>query len=247
MEEIKLDRVQETSATPPMMRAAFYDCKICGNRGNLLRRDKTGILWGRECACMPIRRNLRRLERSGLAGAVQELTFDAWTVERSWQQKALDVAKAYAENPQGWLLAAGNVGTGKTHLCTAICGVLLRRGLDLRYVMWRELAQKAKAAVNDSARYAEIVEPLKAADVVYIDDLFKSKRGQEVTAGDINLAFYLLNARYADRKKLTILSTELGIEKIMDIDEAIGSRIYERTKGHRIVIEGGENWRLTHG
>lgn len=60
---------------------------------------------------------------------------------------------------------------------------------------------------------------LKMVYVFYIDDFIK----ETVTDADINIAFELLNARYNDHEKLTIISTEKSI------DEALGSRIYERS------------------
>ena len=62
--------------------------------------------------------------------------------------------------------------------------------------------------------------------------------------GDLNVAFELLNARYNARKR-TIISGERTIGAIMDIDEAIGSRIYERSKNGYCFETSPENWRLT--
>ena len=80
------------------------------------------------------------------------------------------------------------------------------------------------------------MEPLKTVAVLYIDDFFKPSRdesGQKrpPTAGDINIAFDILNYRYVNNLP-TIISTERTIDELLDIDEAIGSRIYQRTKGY---------------
>lgn len=106
------------------------------------------------------------------------------------------------------------------------------------------MAVRAKAAVNDEAEYQQIVEPLKMVRVLYIDDLFKTGRGQEPTAADVNLAFEILNARYNDSRKITILSSEWTLESILNLDEGVGSRIYERTKGYYFDLTGRKNWRL---
>jgi DNA replication protein DnaC len=65
-----------------------------------------------------------------------------------------------------------------------------------------------------------------------------------VTPADVNLAFEILNYRYVNRRLVTILSSEKTIEEILDIDEAVGSRIFERCKGHYVKFVGKENWRL---
>jgi DNA replication protein DnaC len=112
-------------------------------------------------------------------------------------------------------------------------------------MLWRDSVTRLKAVVNDSEEYARLMEPLKRVSVLYMDDLFKVGKGQEPTGPDANVAFELLNARYVSRDKLTIISTERSIEELMDIDEAVGSRIYERSSGCGIALEGqGKNWRL---
>ena len=35
------------------------DCPRCGNRGCLVRVDEDGVVWARECGCMPLRRAMR--------------------------------------------------------------------------------------------------------------------------------------------------------------------------------------------
>ena len=74
--------------------------------------------------------------------------------------------------------------------------------------------------------------------MLYIDDFFKGS----VSDADINLAFELLNDRY-NSKRMTILSSERSVEDILELDEAIGSRIYERSKGFYARLPA-KNWRL---
>lgn len=220
------------------------DCPICLNRGYSMVVDEHGNRVSRTCSCMKKRRSLRYLEQSGLARVLDIYTFDAWKAKEPWQQQFLTAARNYAEHPSGWFVAAGRPGTGKTHLCTAICGELLRKGMEVRYLLWRDFVTQAKAVVTEDAAYRELMEPYKRVPVLYLDDLFKTGKGQEPTAGDCNVAFELLNARYADPDKLTIISTELTMGALLDVDEAIGSRIYERSKGHYIELAGKANWRL---
>lgn len=190
------------------------------------------------------RKNERRIRVSGLGEMLQRYTFDTWVSDAKWREKAKTVAVRYAENAVGWFVAAGAVGSGKSHLCTAICGRLMEQGMDTRYMLWRDVSVQAKAVVNDDEEYSRIVEPLKQVRVLYIDDLFKTGKGQSPTVGDVNLAFEILNARYNDSRKITIISTEKSIEQLLDIDEAVGSRIYERSKGYCLDFRGRENWRL---
>ena len=61
---------------------------------------------------------------------------------------------------------------------------------------------------------------------------------------DKNIAFDLLNARYINPDAITIISTELTIDRILSWDEAIGSRINQRAKDYMLNIGKKQNWRL---
>ena len=221
-----------------------YNCPNCLNRGFFHRVDDLGRRSVEDCACMIRRRNECRIRASGLGEMLERYTFPAWITNAKWRENAKAAAMRYAEKPSGWFVAAGASGTGKSHLCTAICGQLMERGMDTRYMLWRDVSVQAKAVVNDDEAYSRIVEPLKRVPVLYIDDLFKTGKGQAPTTGDVNLAFEILNARYNDSRKVTVISTELPMEKLLDIDEAVGGRIYERSKGNYLDFRGRENWRL---
>lgn len=220
-----------------------YDCPECLNRGYFAAVDH-GYRVIRECRCMAIRRNAKRLENSGLKDMIRRYTFDTWETPDEWQKRAADIAKQFVSERSGWFLCAGHSGSGKTHLCTAICGELMEAGLDVRYMLWRDIAVRAKAMVNDEDGYENLVSPLKRVRVLYIDDLFKTGKGQEPTTADVNLAFEILNSRYNDDQKITIISTERTVSELLDIDEAVGSRIYEKSKGYRLNFADKPNWRL---
>ena len=49
-----------------------------------------------------------------------------------------------------------------------------------------------------------------------------------------------INARYNNRGLRTIFSGERGLNEIMDIDEAMGSRIYQRCGKYKLKIGWGE-------
>lgn len=118
---------------------------------------------------------------------------------------------------------------GKSHVCTGIVRELLRRGIPARYMLWRDEAVKLKACVNDTEEYMALIEPLKNIEVLYIDDFFKA--GSVPTNADVNLAFEIINARY-NKKLVTLISSEYFIDELSNqVDEAVGSRIFERARG----------------
>ena len=169
------------------------------------------------------------------------MTFATYQADDEWQRRIYAAAKAYAAAPAGWFLAGGQVGSGKTHICTAILQELSLR-YPVRYMLWRDESARIKALLNEPEG-VERMRDLKTAPVLYIDDLFKG--AERPTQGDLNIAFELLNYRYNDERLYTIISTEKLLDELIAIDEAIGSRIAERSKGHRVQInrDPARNWR----
>lgn len=216
-----------------------YDCPICLNRGDFLRVDDDGYTHHEECECMAKRRSLRRLKRSGLD---ENLTLENWQTLEPWQRGALESARDFSENPAGWFFVSGNPGTGKTHLCAGLCRLLIDRGLETRYMLWRDVVVRLNAAANDGEAFARIMEPLQTVRVLYIDDFFKTG-GERPSTGEKNRAFEIINARYNDRRLITVISSEWDSGALMDIDEAIGSRIYQRAGEFNLDFTGKPNWR----
>lgn len=216
-------------------------CPICGGSGYILRRDEKGELFSRECKCEVIRQNQRRIERSGLKPLLENCTFDRYKALDPWQKSAKETAEKYVDDHDGkWFFIGGSSGTGKTHLCTAICGELMGKGVPVRYVQWRSDIPPIKAKINDADAYQDAIWPLKTVKALYIDDFLKGS----VSDGDKNIAFDLLNARYNNPDAITLISSELTIDKILEWDEAIGSRIAERSNGYTLNLRGKQNWRL---
>lgn len=242
MEEYEQRRCDAMNKIPGALTG--YDCPHCLNRGFISIRQG-GYTVSKECACMEIRRSIRRAERSGLGQLLEKCTFDSYETPEPWQARAKEQALAYVDSPVGWFVASGNSGSGKTHLCSAICRELLNRGRGVRYELWRQSSQKIRAVAMDAEAKAKLVEPLIGADVLYIDDFLKTANGTAPTKADVELAFDIIGARY-NAKSTTILSTEWDIDGLMNLDEALGSRIYEMAgKTTFLTFTGdGKNWRL---
>lgn len=219
-----------------------YRCELCRDTGQVITRipgDLLGVSV-RECRCAIERRNKLRIERSGLADVLSRYTFDAYQTTNSRLKGIKAAALRYAEQAENeWFVIIGRPGSGKTHICTAIINRLMERGFNCKYMLWRDEVRELKALVNDNDAYCRKMDELKRIDVLYIDDFLKGRP----TDGDLNVAFELLNSRY-NQRKLTVISGERSVEQVMDMDEAIGSRMYERSKHGYCFETPGENWRL---
>ena len=216
-------------------------CPLCGGSGAILTQGEDGVLWSRPCRCLDVRAARKRIESSGLGDLFEACTFKSFQTPDDWTRKALKTAVDYCRNGRGsWFYISGRPGTGKTHLCTAICRNLLKKGAGVRSMVWPEDAPRLKALVSDAEAYERAFREYANAKVLYIDDFFKGS----VTDADVNLAFSLLNARYTAKEKRTILSSERPLKEIRSIDEATGSRIWQKARGYILCAPDNQtHWR----
>jgi DNA replication protein DnaC len=198
---------------------------------------------------MKIRRCVWEMEKSGLQKVIREMTFDTYTANEPWQQTIQAGAMNYAGKLDGWLLFCGQSGSGKTHLCTAVCRQRLLEGDEVRYMPWRDKIAELKSMSLDSERRSEIITGYKTAEILYIDDLYKVGKAADgtcnPTGADINLAFEIINHRYINHLP-TIVSTEKTPQELVEIDEATGSRIIEMAGNNvfSIARDTKRNYRL---
>lgn len=169
---------------------------------------------------------------------IERYTFQNYETQTQETEEIKEKAVRYCSD-SGWLYISGRSGSGKTHICTAICKKLIQSGTDVYYMQWRDESVNLKSAVNDTEYYNGRMRKLKTVPVLYIDDFLKGSD----TDADIRLAFEIMNSRYNDRSLKTIISSELDITAVLNRDEALGGRIYERAKGYMLKAPA-LNWRL---
>jgi DNA replication protein DnaC len=241
----------------------FSECEICDGTGWIWHDtyNDAGIRthsWSVKCVCRKHKENLRRMKNSGLGHVIEELTFDTFIAQEEWQKTMKRTGEKYLiqlehgeESRKPWLYLGGAVGCGKTHIATAICGELLKRGLSIKYMQWLPESRRIKSDINE-ASLDEALDKYYNADVLYIDDLFKQQRNRgarpQPTDADVKIAFMIINNRYNSRKP-TILTSEWFLsDDLMEIDEGTFSRIYERTRGGFLLEINpgpGKNFRTT--
>lgn len=220
------------------------DCELCRNKG-VIQHLVNGDIVNRQCVCSIQRSSLKKLEKSGLSELIKEYTFSTFKTTDEWQKKAKKNAIDFTKASEGWFFIGGQSGAGKTHLCTAICGQFLKKNKSVRYMLWTTEIRNLKAVVNDDVVYNKLLNEFANTDILYIDDLFKKAKNALPTLSDIDRTFEIINQRYY-KKLITIISSEKSINDLIDIDTAIGSRIYQRAKGFTVELGHDEdkNWRL---
>lgn len=93
--------------------------------------------------------------------------------------------------------------------------------------------------------YTSTVDKLRRVKVLYIDDFFKARRGEKPTDSEIKIAYEIVDSRYCNNL-VTIVSSEFSIDEIVEIDEAIGGRIKQKSKAYCAYIarDKGKDHRL---
>lgn len=207
-----------------------------------------------KCRCRIAKEAALRIKASGLGRIINEWTMDAYKTTEPWQERMKSIALKFVDavkaGEKPWMFMGGAVGSGKSHLCTAVCGELLNAGHNVRYFQWLTDARRLKGYASDPDEYGEILTKFINTEMLYIDDLFKSKRNEQSwldpSDADIRLAFELINQRYYE-DKITIISAEwMLVEDLIAIDEGTFSRVFEKSKGYRAEIkrEAGRNYRM---
>lgn len=230
-----------------------YNCDKCHNKGVTVRayQDDMGTwkLIYTDCECAEVRRTIKRMKASGLKDIIRDYTFAKYQAIEPWQKQIKDAAMAYAKEPNGWFFVGGQSGSGKTHICTAICREFLLAGMPVQYMLWRDDVVKLKAAITEPESYKALIARYKDTKVLYIDDLFKTGKSQEgtpqrPTGADVNVAFEIINYRYNNPELLTVISSECTVDELLDIDEAVAGRIVEKAKTFSLGKDRKKNWRL---
>ena len=241
---------------PSSMSNQQYKCEKCHDSGWIETVNDEGVHFFGKCPCRLAREAEDRMRRSGLSEALNTQTFETFVTKTETQKKIKEAGEKYLENlfsmkdnpRRPWFYIGGNPGCGKTHICTAMCGEILKKNIGVRYMQWLDVSRKLKASVNDEDFEDEVADYINVS-VLYIDDLLKQKYTENpvFTEADIKIAFTILNARYIQNKP-TIISSEWDlVNQLLPADEGVFSRVYERCKGNRLTIDRKmeNNYRLT--
>lgn len=227
---------------------SHYKCSKCHDTG-WMSIKKDGQEYMAPCKCRAQMLVQSRLKKSGINPDDYErfslTTFCTDTVEHR-KMKELAIRYLRTRKPNQGIAYTGESGTGKTHICVAICQELTRNyGEEHFYFSYRTQIQRIKASMYDqSGRYMQLMNYWSNVNNLYIDDMFKfadDGKGR-LQMQDKQIMFDLINNRYINRKA-TIFSSEKKIDEILKIDEALGSRIRAITGNFGMYCKG-ENMRL---
>lgn len=215
-----------------------YKCSVCNDTG--WEKTEKGY---KRCRCFEEERLKRMWESSGIKTDQSNLTFSTYKSINEATKKAKETAAGYCKNFEkikdtrhNSISFIGQVGSGKTHLAVAIALNFLKKGIQVKYMPYRDIVTKIKMNMRDDEYYHKLIGQYQTAQVLLIDDMFKGK----VNESDINIMFEIINYRYLNNLPV-IVSSEFTADKMLDFDEAIGSRILEMCKDYTVEFIGQEN------
>lgn len=215
-------------------------CDKCRDTGFVLTEENRYA----RCECYKLARIKEMWERSGIS--LGDMTkgfkdFIPWNNSvAEMKEISMQYYKEFEEiryKRKNSLLLCGNPGCGKTHLELALANNFVKnKGIKVIYMPYRDVITSIKQNMLDENNYLKKIAKYKVCDLLLIDDLFKGK----VTESDINIMFEIINYRYLNNLPMMI-STEFNSDKLLNFDEALGSRIIEMCKDHMKEVVGREN------
>ena len=180
-----------------------------------------------------------RLLRYSNLGPLTRLTFDnilprGRSTDLENQRlfsKAFEAAKAYAENPQGWLVLVGASGSGKTHLAVAIANSCIERGLQASFIVVPDLLDHLRTtfAPGSETSYDELFEQVRNAPLLVLDDLGT----QTSSPWASEKLFQVLNHRF-NAQLPTVVTTNAVLGQL---DESLQSRLTDPALARVCVVE----------
>lgn len=226
---IKLGQEKANSMTSNLIE---YKCKACKDTG-IVDRMVDGKHYAEHCACYKTKQMQRRLKNSGLTEVFQEMKFkntECWNKSvKVCLEKAQDYVQRFDEDCKerdNSMLILGQVGSGKTRIAIAAANALMQEDIAVMYIHFKELMRGLKGDCLDEEAYNKRLYRLVSIPVLLIDDLFKG-----YTQADIKYTYDVINERYM-RNKPVIVTSELMLKQLLEIDEAIASRLVEMSASH---------------
>ena len=209
------------------------DCPVCKGAGfvhPLLPSGKPDFSRVVPCRCTQEgtgKERQARLQRYSNLGSLTRLTFDNLEsqgrsgnpADREQFSRACEAAKAFAAEPEGWLVLTGPSGCGKTHLAAAIGNYCIADKRPVFYITTPDLLDHLRSTFspNSEIPYDEFFEQVRNAPLLVLDDLGV----QSSTSWAKEKLDQLLNHRFSNQLPTVLVS----IIPVEELEERIRNRL----------------------
>ena len=191
---------------------------------------------------------LAQLQQYSNLGALSRLTFDNLLPTGRYDEAALqqnftrayEAAKAFANEPKGWLILVGPSGCGKTHLACAIANCRLSLGQPAFYIGAADLLDHLRSAFSPSSEIAhdELFERVKNAPLLVLEDLAMTATTPWAKGKLEQLLDHRFNLRLS-----TVITTDVPVE---EFDEGLRGHLTDSELCNICVIQGKSALTLEH-
>lgn len=168
----------------------------------------------------------RLLDASDLGKRFSEKTFDNFDYRLN--KKAFEMARSYADTPdlfnipKNCRVIFGGIGTGKTHLASAITNRFCERDIKVLFATFEQHLQRLKDEM-DNTSLKTYLERMKTIPVLVLDDVGREKR----TDWTLSVLYSVINYRY-EHMLPTIITTNLEDSEFFTwVGGDVASRLYE--------------------
>ncbi len=178
----------DPSATSPATAEQLAEaptCPTCRGAGFVRRPypiDHPRFGRAEPCECVLNEREdqrRERLTRISNIGALARFTFASLDPRgRSGNDEAfataVETARAYAEDPSGWLIITGPSGSGKTHLAAALANRRIELGHPVLFMVVADLLDHLRAGYetdDEDLAFTRIFDQVRNAPLLVLDDL----------------------------------------------------------------------------
>lgn len=212
-----------------------------------------------DCTCLKAKRANALMESSRITGDFQKMRFsnfeehgrsDSVIAMKKTAHEYLANFKGICNTRQGSIVLVGQSGAGKTHLLSAVSNTLIERlQVPVLYFPYVEGMEELKDSFNvgdNEKTLNERMNKLKNVAVLFIDDLFKPVNNEpQFTKWEVKKMYEIINYRYLNNLPI-LVSTEVTFDAMLDIDEALATRIFEMCENYyeRIAKNIKNNYRL---
>ena len=145
-------------------------------------------------------------------------------------RRAVEVARTFAQEPEGWLIFTGKHGCGKTHLAAAIANERVRQGYPALFVFVPDLLDHLRATFGPHSLvpFDKRFEEVRRAPFLILDALGT----ESATPWAREKLYQIFEYRY-NACLPTVITTALPIK---DLDPQLATRMADESRCRRFAI-----------